>query len=93
MATTHDAKTQDALRQEIIGRLDSLSLEQLRQVIGYMDHLNGQPRGMSGKEFVDLMRELQDRFQVTPEEAEEFDRILREGREAMRPRSAADIRE
>lgn len=87
MTTTQDATdaaARDAARREIIELLDGLSLEQLREVLGYLNQLKGLPRGISGKEFVDLMQALRDKYQITDEEAEEFDRILREGMPAGR---------
>ena len=92
MTTTQDtqnaqnAENIQAAKQEIISALDQLSLAQLRDVQNHIETLqrSGLPKGMSGAEFVALMQELREKYQITDEEAEEFDRILREGRENER---------
>lgn len=52
MATTQDAAETEAAKQEIRDELAHLSLQQLRQVLGYINHLRGLPRGVSGAEFI-----------------------------------------
>ncbi len=91
--TTQNAGEIAAARQEIIEQLDDLSLHQLSEVLALINALRGLPKGMSGKEFVDLMLRLRDKYQITDEEADEFDRILREGRAAERRQLAADSHE
>ncbi len=58
MATTQDSAAMAAARQEIIRQLDGLSLPQLREVLALVGSLQGRPKGMSGKEFVELMPPL-----------------------------------
>ncbi len=93
MTTTQNTGEIAAARQEIIEQLDDLSLHQLSEVLALINALRGLPKGMSGKEFVDLMLRLRDKYQITDEEADEFDRILREGRAAERRQLAADSHE
>jgi hypothetical protein len=84
MTTTQDAHNIAAAKQEIIEQVERLSLQQLRQFLGYIDQLKDLPKGMSGREFVDLMQELSAKYQITDEEWDEFDWILRESREAAK---------
>ncbi len=63
--------------RRLFAALDQLSLTQLRDVQNHIETLqHGLPKGMSGAEFVALMQELREKYQITDEEAEEFDRIL-----------------
>jgi hypothetical protein len=93
LTTTQDTHDRATAKQEIIEQLDELSLQQLGQVLALINALRGLPKGVSGSEFVDLMLKLRETCQITDEEAEEFDRILREGHEAEKRRLAAECHE
>ncbi len=89
MTTTQDVHDRAAAKQEIIEQLDALSLNQLGEMLALINALRGLPKGVSGPEFVAFVSGLRDKFQITDEEFDQFEAILREGREAEKNRLSA----
>ena len=74
---------QQTTKQQILDELDSLRADQLEQVLSFILQIQGRPRGIPGKELAEFLHSLPD---ISEEEAQQMDAILKEMREMSMPR-------